>query len=164
MKVLVTYASKHGSTAEIADAIAGRLRSHGLAVDTIPVSQEPAVEGYDAAVIGSAVYMGAWMKPAVSFLERSSEALSRIPIWLFSSGPITGTDRDALSGKQTNALEAANPRGHHVFGGVVDLSKLGFVEKRIVKMVKAPEGDRRDWADVDAFADEIAQALSTAVG
>lgn len=163
MKVLVTYASKHGSTAEIAEAIADRLRSRDLAVDSLPIPEEPAVEGYDAAVIGSAVYMGAWMKPATSFLDRYADALAAIPVWLFSSGPITGTDRDALSVKQTAALEAMHPRDHRIFGGVVDLSKLGFVERRIVKMVKAHEADQRDWADVDAFADEIADALATVV-
>jgi menaquinone-dependent protoporphyrinogen oxidase len=160
MTVLVTYASKHGGTEGIADALASRLRERGLDVDERPVD-EVASDGYDAIVLGSGVYMGSWMKEAIAFTERSRDALANVPLWLFSSGPITPKEGDALSAKHAAELDALHPRDHRVFGGVVDLSKLGFVEKRIVRMVRAPEADHRDWDDIRAYADEIADALAS---
>ena len=87
--VLVAYASKHGATAEIARAIAEELRRAGSSVDCLPADEVEGVDGYEAAVIGSAVYMKRWLKPARHLLRR--DELGERPLWLFSSGPC-GTD------------------------------------------------------------------------
>ncbi len=161
MRVLVTYASKHGSTQGIAEAIGGRLRERGVDAEVRPVRDVDDMERYDAVVVGSAVYLGSWMKEALAFLDRHAEALRRIPVWLFSSGP-TGTDPTdaALLDKQRRRLDAVGARGHHLFRGALDPEHLGFLERRVVKAAKTPLGDFRDWSEVECWADEIADPMA----
>lgn len=156
MTVLVTYASKHGSTRGIAEAIGGRLRERGLDAEVRPVGEVAGLDGYEALVIGSAVYLGSWRKEALTFLDRHAETLHRVPTWLFSSGP-TGTDPtdSALLDKQQRRLDAVGARDHHVFRGAIDPEHLGFLERRAVKAAKSPLGDFRDWRDVGRWADDI---------
>jgi menaquinone-dependent protoporphyrinogen oxidase len=162
MKVLVAYASKHGSTAEIANALATRLAERGLASE-VRTAGEATLEGYDAVVLGSGVYVGTWMKEATSFAKANVPILSTMPVWLFSSGPTGDAHEHGVTEKQLRDLdELAHPRAHRVFGGALDLAKLGFVERRVVRMVKAPVGDFRDWDQIRAFADEIADDLLAA--
>jgi len=156
MRVLVTYASKHGSTRGIAEAIGGRLRERGLDAEVRPVGEVDGLERYDALVIGSGVYLGSWMKEALAFLDRHAETLHRVPTWLFSSGP-TGTEPTdgALLDKQRRRLDAIGARDHHLFRGALDPEHLGFLERRAVRAAKAPPGDFRDWRDVERWADDI---------
>jgi menaquinone-dependent protoporphyrinogen oxidase len=161
MTVLVTYASKHGSTQGIAEAIGGRLRERGLDTDVRPVGEVDGLERYDALVIGSAVYLGSWRKDALAFLDRHTDTPHHVPTWLFSSGP-TGPEAkgDALLDKQRKRLDAIGARDHRVFFGALDRSKLGFGERLAVKAAKSPDGDFRDWDAIDAWADDIASALA----
>jgi menaquinone-dependent protoporphyrinogen oxidase len=159
MTVLVTYASKHGSTQGIAEAIGARLHERGADAEVRSVRGVDGLERYDVVVVGSAVYLGSWMKEAQAFLDRNAEALGRIPVWLFSSGP-TGTDPNegALLDKQQRRLDAVGARDHHVFLGALDRKKLGFLERSAIKAAKSPLGDFRDWSDVERWADSIADA------
>lgn len=88
MKVLVTAASKYGSTAEIAQAIGDVLAGRGVDATVMPFDGATAVDDYDAVVFGSAVYAGHWLSPAKEFVQRNALALADRPVWLFSSGPI----------------------------------------------------------------------------
>jgi menaquinone-dependent protoporphyrinogen oxidase len=163
MTVLVASASKHGSTGEIARAIAERLASRGVSADIRTVTAVEGVEGYDAVVLGSAVYAGSWMKDARAFARGFEAGLRARPVWLFSSGPTDESGEHAVSEKQRLELEVSlRPREHVVFGGRLELADLGFVERKVVKMVKAPTGDFRDWEEIRAFADRIADALAPA--
>jgi menaquinone-dependent protoporphyrinogen oxidase len=115
------------------------------------------LERFDALVIGSAVYLGSWMKEALGFLDRHAETLRRIPVWLFSSGPTAADPMDrAVSAKQLRRFEALGPRDHHLFRGALDSDGLGFLERAAVKAAKQPLGDFRDWRDVERWADTIA--------
>jgi menaquinone-dependent protoporphyrinogen oxidase len=87
MRVLVAYASRQGSTAEIAARIADRIRDTGIDTDCVAAGSGPLVSTYDAFVVGSAVYIGKWEKDARAFVEAHAEALATHPTWLFSSGP-----------------------------------------------------------------------------
>ena len=161
MKVLVVSASKHGSTEEIGSFIATRLRERGLDADAIPLDEADGLLGYDAVVLGSAVYVGSWMKQAKSFVSSKRDRLASMPVWLFSSGPTDPQGEHGMSDEAKAELESAiHPREHAVFFGEIDMDRLGFVEKRVVKAVKAPVGDFRDWEEIGAFADRIADALS----
>jgi menaquinone-dependent protoporphyrinogen oxidase len=162
MTVLVAYASKHGSTRGIAEAIAERLRRLGREAEVRPVDEaDPA--GADAIVLGSAVYGGSWLKQATAFAERNRVTLNGMPVWLFSSGP-TGAEPSpgvGVSERQLTSLrQTLHPRDHRQFSGALDPKELGFVERHLVKAVKAPTGDFRDWVDIEAYADEIAGALN----
>ena len=167
MRVLIAYASKHDATAEIAMAVASILRKRGLDVDVRDVSHIEAVSPYDAVIVGSAVYMGNWMKSAVQFIETFADDLSQNLVWLFSSGPTgEGDPVELLKGvRYPDALkpiiERIQPVDIALFHGRLDQESLSFGEKLITKMVKAPEGDFRNWEMINQWADKIAEALTS---
>jgi menaquinone-dependent protoporphyrinogen oxidase len=158
--VLVAYASRHGSTREIAETIASQLESDGLRAIVRRVDEVGDLDAYDAIVIGSAVYAGSWMREATRCLERASPRTARVPTWLFSSGPIDDSGKHGVSEAQQLALNGVHAVEHRVFGGRLDVSQLGFVERRIVKLVGATDADHRSWDDIRAFADDIASACA----
>ena len=161
MKILVTTASKHGATAEIGDAIAGKLREHDLEVEVHEPGDVQSLTGYDAVVHGSAIYAGRWLDSARRFSERHHATLRRLPVWLFSSGPIGDplepAEEPADGHRLLGELEA---REHRTFPGRVNSSDLGWVERTITKMVKAPDGDFRDFDAIRIWAAEIADQLA----
>jgi menaquinone-dependent protoporphyrinogen oxidase len=158
MRILVAYASKHGSTKGIAEHIATRLRTVGNEVDLASVDEVADLHAYDGCVIGSAVYYGSWMKEATAFVASNADWLVRHPVWLFSSGPV-GTAAPADPKDLVRIGETINPRGHRVFYGALDRRQLSMGERIVLSAVKAQEGDFRDWPVVDAWTDEIASAL-----
>lgn len=164
-KVLLAYASRSGSTAEIAERIAAVLRRRSIAVDLMPVTQVNQIEGYDAVILGSAVYYGSWRKEAARFLTAWEEALKGKKVWFFSSGPGGEGDPVALLDGWTfppNQREIADriqPRGTAVFHGVMDESKLSFLERWLLKKMDAPLGDFRDWDLIIGWAEGIAADL-----
>ena len=176
MSVLVLYASKHGSTGEIAERVAQTMAAAGQQAQARPVTAAGDLTGYDAFVVGSAVYMGHWQKEAVEFVRRNRAVLAGRPVWLFSSGPLGTEPTDAQGQDLTAAAEpkeigefrqAIAPRGHQVFFGVLDPGRLGLGERALRKLPAAraimPEGDFRDWAQIEAWARGIAHdpALGT---
>jgi menaquinone-dependent protoporphyrinogen oxidase len=160
MKTLVAVASKHGSTMEIGERIGARLRESGLDVDVCPTGQLSSLAAYDAAIVGSGVYMGRWLGDGRDFVEMRATELGRMPVWLFSSGPIT--DRvdpgDAADGERL--LEAVHGREHRLFAGRLDKDSLGFMERTIVRMVRPVFGDYRPWDEIAAWTDSIAHELT----
>jgi menaquinone-dependent protoporphyrinogen oxidase len=160
MRTLVTVASKHGASAEIGEVVAAALSDAGLEVDSVAPERVADLGRYDAIVIGSAVYAGGWLPPARDLAHRlSAERLDR-PIWLFSSGPIGDPPLPAGDPPEGAALaEELRAREHRTFGGRLDRSKLGFVERAITAALKAPDGDFRDWDAVREWAGSIAGAL-----
>jgi menaquinone-dependent protoporphyrinogen oxidase len=160
MKILVTMASKHRSTLEIGQAIGRALAAHGIEADIMPTAEVYTVDGYDAVVLGSGVYAGNWLAPARDFIQRCLGQLRDRPVWLFSSGPMGNPPVPTGDPAGVAALiELIHPRGHRVFAGRLDPADLGFGEKLIIKVVRAPFGDYRDWPAMVAWADEIAGAL-----
>jgi menaquinone-dependent protoporphyrinogen oxidase len=162
MIVLVSYASKHGSTRGIAEAIAATLAERGIPTEVLAVDAIADVVAYDAAVLGSAIYMGRWLKEAIEFTRQHRDALIQRPVWLFSSGPL-GTevvDAEEQPRELAELREMLDPRDHQVFFGALDRDALGFGERMVVKAVKAPEGDFRDWDGIRAWAATIADELT----
>ena len=161
MTVLVAYASKHGSTEGIARAIADRLSELGVPADVQTVGDVEDLGERDAVVLGSAVYAGSWMKEAIEFAHRHAEPLAERPVWLFSSGPLgEEVQDDEEQPRQLPELRGLiGPIDHRIFFGALDRSKLGFGERMIVKAVKAPDGDFRDWDAIQAWTDGIAAEL-----
>jgi menaquinone-dependent protoporphyrinogen oxidase len=160
MNVLVTAASKHGATTEIAGVIADSLREAGLTVDLRDLDGALDPAPYDAVVLGSAIYAGRWLAPARAFVERHGATLAERPVWLFSSGPIGDPPLPAGDSPETAAMaDRISARGHRTLAGRLDRSELGFVERAITRALKAPDGDFRDWEEVRAWATEIALAV-----
>lgn len=167
VNVLIAYASRLGSTRGIAERIAARLEADGLTATAEAIESVSDVRGYDAFVIGSAVYAGHWLADARRFVEDHRPTISLHPVWLFSSGPVgtTAAGRSAVPPAGIDALgETVAARGHRIFAGaldrhVVEGSDLGTFERFLAKRF-VPEGDFRVWAEIDAWADQIAHELS----
>jgi len=162
MRVLVTAASRHESTAEIARAIAAGLNARGLHAETPPLEEAGVLAGFDAVVLGSAVYLGHWLKQAREFAQVHSAALLQRPVWLFSSGPVGPPEHRVPAEGPTDIETIAaltGARDHRVFAGVLDRSRLGVAERATVRIARVSEGDFRDWEAIEAYAGEIAAAL-----
>ena len=86
-KVLVTYASKHGATAEVAEKVGAVISNEGVDVDIFPVGEVISLEPYHTVVMGNAVYIGNWRKEAIHFLKEHAAELAEKNTWLFSTGP-----------------------------------------------------------------------------
>jgi menaquinone-dependent protoporphyrinogen oxidase len=161
MSVLVVVASRHGATRGIAEAIGCRLSEHGVDAIVANADEAEEVTGYDAVVIGSAVYMGKWQEAARGFVDEHVGALAVLPVWLFSSGPIGDPPKpspeDAVDVRKIVALTGA--RDHRVFGGELVKNRLTFAERAVVGAFHAPEGDFRNWDEIAAWADGIAEAV-----
>jgi len=169
LRVLVTWASKHGSTREIAAALARTLeacdagRAGGLVASAVPVEQRPDPAGFDAVVLGSAVYVGRWREEARHYAAEHATALRGRPVWLFSSGPIGEPPFPPEEPYDAQPMcQLVGARGHHVFPGRLDKELLTFGERAMVTAMRAPVGDFRDWAAVASWAEEIAADLSVA--
>jgi menaquinone-dependent protoporphyrinogen oxidase len=163
MRVLVVADGRHGATEEIAVVIAETLRNKDIEVDLRHPGSVVTVHGYDAVVAGSAIYVGRWVSAMRSFVQRLEGELLGLPVWLFSCGPLDdppfkeGTPNEAA--ELTTRLRA---REHALFAGRLDPSDLSWGEKVVVKVVKAPSGDFRDWEKIQVWADGIAKELTSA--
>ena len=155
-----TAATKYGATGEIARAIGEVLRGHGLDPTVVPPEQVDTVDGYDAVVLGSAVYAGHWLKPARELVARCGDALAARPVWLFSSGPVGDPPKPEEDPVDVaEVLAATRAREHRVFAGKLVRKQLAFPERAIVSALRVPEGDFRDWAEIKRWAAGIAAAL-----
>jgi menaquinone-dependent protoporphyrinogen oxidase len=163
--ILVAYASKYGATKEIAEKIGHMLRDAGHAVDVLPAEEVSDLAPYAAVVLGSAVYIGGWRKPAARFLRAFEKELAGKKTWLFSSGPTGQGDPLALvqgwrlpKGLQPVA-DRVRPVDIAVFHGAAFPEKLSAIGRFMMKQVKAPLGDFRDWNAISAWAAAIAARL-----
>jgi menaquinone-dependent protoporphyrinogen oxidase len=151
--ILVAYATKRGSTQDVAEAIAETLRADGHRVDVVAAADVDDVRSYATVVVGGALYTGRWHRDAASFLERHRRALAHVPLAVFAMGPKTIADDDVASARaqldRALARSPLEPATVAVFGGVVDPSKLRFPFNRM------PASDARDWAAIDAWAEEV---------
>ncbi len=169
MNVIELYASKSGSTREIAEFIADRIREQGISVEAQSVDSSPEPGKYDAVVIGSAVYMGHWVKEAVEFVQRNRTVLATRPVWLFSSGPLKPEAEIVLNDPELEPKEIAeirsaiHPRDHRIFSGALNPGRCGFMLRVMRKLPAAravlPEGDFRDWDAIETWAKSITRAL-----
>jgi menaquinone-dependent protoporphyrinogen oxidase len=162
-KILVAYASKHGSTAEIAQSIGQTLSENHHTVEVLPVETIKHLDNYEALILGSAVYAGRWMKEAVSFLR--SHQFIKLPIYLFSSGPIGNAEPHELLDGYTipeivkDLTKDLNIRNVQIFHGKIDLRKLSLAELMLFKSVGAQSGDFRRWDAIKVWAQHISDEL-----
>jgi menaquinone-dependent protoporphyrinogen oxidase len=161
MKVLVSAASRHGSTAELAAVVADVLRSRGHDAIAVPPADVTSLAGYDAVVLGSGVYYGRWLDPAHKFVDRFAADLAGKQVFMFSSGPVGGTTAipDAIPTDVAGLMERVGAFHHVIFDGKLDPNSLGLRERMAVKVVGVPQGDFRDWYSVIKWAGEVADEL-----
>ena len=158
MNVLVAYGSKMGGTTGIARAIGNRLEHRGLTVEVAEAGRALDIDGFDAVVVGSALYTGRWRPECVRFVRALADVSYEGPVWVFHSGPL-GEDADEpqpIPGQVTGALRELRIVDAVTFAGHMPERPRGFVARL---MAKNFAGDYRPWDDIDAWADRIADTL-----
>lgn len=166
-RVLVTYATKHNATAEIAQAIGEGLRqSNQLQVDVEPVELIKDLSPYEAVVLGSAVYGGQWQPEAANFLKAHEQELAQRAVWLFSSGPVgEGDPRTLMKGwmfpeNLQPFADCIKPRDIALFHGKLETETLSFLERTAIRVVGASKGDYRDWNMIRHWTEKITAELA----
>lgn len=158
LPILVAYASRHGSTRQVAEAVALHLRERGWRVNVRAAASVRDVAGYGGVVLGAALYMGRLHPDARALLKKHQQRLAAMPLAVFAMGPGSSSADDlAGSRKQLDAgllrFPDLEPLETAVFGGVVDPTALHFPFNHM------PASDARDWDDVAAFAGRVAKAF-----
>jgi len=168
--VLISAASEHGSTTEIARLIGDTLINNHVAVDIVPPAAVDSIEDYDAVILGSAVYAGHWLAPARDFAIRFRDPLAARRVWLFSSGPVGDPSRKLVQSMEqdpadvTRIQQDIEVRGHRMFAGKLDPQALSIMQRASLLVFRGMRGDFRDWAVVTQWADSIVADLAALSG
>jgi menaquinone-dependent protoporphyrinogen oxidase len=162
-RILVAYATKHGSTTGIAEAIGKEITAAGLSVEVKEIKNVQSPAGYDAVVIGGPIYMGKVMAEVKKFIARHQEKLAAMPVAAFVVGLSPASKDEKQIGDAKKALQDAvaplQPVASTLFAGSLDPEKLGFIERKMIGMVKSPTGDFRDWEAIAAWAKGLPSLL-----
>lgn len=161
-EILVAYATKSGSTREIAEVVAEQIRHASHEVTVLDAADVRSVEPYKAVVLGSALYAGRWRREAVKLLKQNEELLARKPVWLFHSGPIGPEQVPQRAPRKVREIAARIGAEEPVtFGGrLTSDTAAGFLAKRMARGGMA--GDFRDWDEIRLWAYVISERLVAA--
>lgn len=165
--ILIAYASRAGTTGEVAEVIGQVLCEAGAAVDVRQTKDVTDLSAYQAVVLGSAIYMGSWMADAINFVNNHRAALSQIPLATFTVSMLM-VDRpeeyQQLIAKHFTESEQQprlQPVSNSIFAGRIEYNRLSFFYRSIAQMMKAKEEDRRDWSAIRSWAQTVASQLVT---
>jgi menaquinone-dependent protoporphyrinogen oxidase len=172
-KVLVAYASKYGSTKEVAEAVAATLRESGLAVDIQPMRRVRTLEGYRAVVMGAPIYLGSWHGDALDFLARLRETFGQKTVAVFALGPTQGDETERSGSRsQLDTILAKfpwlAPIAIELFAGRYNPAKFNLFDRLITALPASPlhgvpASDHRDWAAIRVWAGGLAAKIRPAV-
>ena len=158
-EILIAYATKHGSTHEVAEAIAGWLAEAGVETHTLPASRVHDLDEFDAVVLGAPLYMGRWHGDARAFVRRHREALAAKPFAVFALGPLEDTEAQwrGARAQLDKALSGVSPVAVGLFGGTIVPETLHFPFSTMAA------GDLRDWDDIREWAATLPELLGIRV-
>jgi menaquinone-dependent protoporphyrinogen oxidase len=158
-KILVAYATRAGSTAEVAAYVAEVLRATGARVDVRHVRMVHEVQGYDAVVIGSAIRMGHWLPEALEFVKTHRETLSRIPTAYFLVSGLLRHDTPEMRRTVLAFLDPVcallEPASIGLFAGKIDYSTMDGFDRSIAEAVSSAEGDWRNWEAIRQWVQHL---------
>jgi len=162
-RILVAYATRTRSTAEVADVISEVLTARGYAVDVKPVKEKPSLDGYHGVILGSAIRMSAWLPEMLDFIRINQAKLNQIPTAIFTVHMLnTGKDNDSRAAKDaytTPIRKLIKPVDEAFFVGKIDLAKLSFPDRVLTRLMVGEAGpkvgDFREWDDIRAWAKEV---------
>ena len=162
-RILIAYATKKGSTAEIAQAIGRELQNGGHIADVMEMGTVTSLEGYEAVVIGAPMYLGK-MIDTVKFVARLRDGLMKLPVagFIVSLAPVAKDPIHMTNSQKAlhASLDPLNAVAETVFAGSLDLEKLSWFQRWMTKSVKSPVGDFRDWTAIAAWARELPEKLA----
>jgi menaquinone-dependent protoporphyrinogen oxidase len=171
--ILVAYATRYGSTQEVAETVAETLRESGLEVDLEPMRQVRTLEGYRAVVLGAPLYIGRWHKDARRFLSLHQKALTQRPVAIFTLGPTQPDEKEwegvhAQLDQELAKYPWLTPVALELFGGKYDPAKLRFLDKLLASLPASPlhqmpASDVRDWTAIRAWANNLAARFQSAL-
>jgi menaquinone-dependent protoporphyrinogen oxidase len=166
--ILVAYATRYGSTQEVAEAVAETLRERGLEVDIGPMRDVRDLDQYRAVVLGAPLYMVHWHKDALHFLARHREALTQRPVAIFALGPLHAEEKEFQEVRGQLDKELAKfpwltPAAIAIFGGKFDPEKLTFPHNLLPALKNMPASDVRDWTAIRAWASDLAAQFQPAL-
>lgn len=164
MKILVAYATKYGSTVEVAEAIAKSLAVAKSEVVLLPLSKVRSLSGVDAVIMGAPFYMFRWHKDAILFLSRFSTKLPKIPTAVFALGPFHDVESEFVEVRGQLDKELARfpwfqPVDVKLFGGKFDPVSLTFPFNMIPALTNLPASDIRDWDAINAWVQIVYEKL-----
>ena len=159
--ILVAYATKYGSTREVAERVAERLRKQGLQVEARAAGKVKSLDGYDAVVFGGALYMFRLISEGQRFLKRNRKKLSRLPFAAFGMGPIEDIEKQYVDArghldKTLVKLQGVSPKDVTIFGGALDPTRLKFPFTGLKSFGVV---DLRDWKVIEDWADSLPAKL-----
>jgi menaquinone-dependent protoporphyrinogen oxidase len=159
MRILVTYGSMRGGTQGLAETVAEDLRAEGFDVDLLPPRQIRRLDGYDAVIVGGALYVSRWHRASRRFVTRHADEIRQRPAYFFSSGPLDDSasrgDIPPVKGVQ-ELMAKTGVRAHVTFGGRLRADAKGFPASA---MAKNRAGDWRDAGQVKRWTQTIASQL-----
>jgi menaquinone-dependent protoporphyrinogen oxidase len=155
-KILVTYASKCGSTGEVASAIGKTIAQTGVSVDVLPLKKVTNLSDYQAVFVGSAIRMGKWLSEAANFVGENRAALQRVPTAYFTVCATMIEDTPDKRARAAGFIEPVRtvltPAAEGYFAGKVDPNSLSFIENISLNAKGVPQGDFRDWDKITNWA------------
>ncbi len=156
--ILLAYATRYGSTQEVAEAIAAALREAGLEVDLQPMHEVKTLDRYSAVVLGAAIYNARWHPDAHEFLSQHQEALRQRPVAVFALGPLSSGDGAMRKSRHQLDQELEKyawlqPVALEMFAGKYDHVNKNFFERLM------PASDHRDWGAIRAWAKALPARL-----
>lgn len=158
-RVLIAYASRCGSTGEVAQAVAEELSARGKAVDVRFVQKVNALDGYQAVLVGSAIRMGQWLPEAVQFVEKHQQALRQLPTAFFTVHMLNVGDDETSRKNRFAYLDSVRkfmtPQQAVFFAGKIDMSKMSFIDRLITQVMKGSDSDLRDWSKIRGWAQTV---------
>ena len=162
-KVLVAYATKAGTTGEVAEAIGAELCNAGLAAEVLPAKEVQDLSPYDAVVIGSPIYVGKWLGDAAEFVARHQAALQQKPTAYFLACMTlhddTAENRATVGAYLQPQRDLVTPLAEGQFVGTFVPQQHPLPFRLMMKLMKSPSGDLRDWEAIRAWAQELAQTI-----
>ena len=161
--ILLAYATRFGSTQEVAETIASTLSEAGLEVDLQPMQEVKSLDRYDAVVLGAAIYNAKWNVLAHQFVSQYQDALAQLPVAIFTLGPLSASEAAKRNSRRQLDSELTKyswlkPVAVEIFAGKYDPSKpgLNFFERFL------PARDYRNWDAIRAWANELSAQLQHA--
>lgn len=168
-RILVVYATRHGSTEGVARRISARLRERGASVDVRRVDDVDHIAAYDAVVVGSPVYNQRWLPEADRFVQEHASSLTGRQVWMFSVGSFSDTKRligGLMRREPSNIAELSalvKPRDYRVFAGRIERDQWPLPSRLFYRMFGGRMGDNRDWDLIDNWASGIGRELEAQI-
>ncbi len=167
-KILVTYASRTGSTTGVAEAIGATLAENGASVEVRPMQEVEDLRPYQAVVAGSAIQAGEWLPEAMAFVRTHRDVLNQKPFAAFlvcMTLAMKNPDARKIVPHWLEPVRAlVKPVSEGYFAGILDISKVPSFSERIKFRVSVAlgvwsEGDHRDWEAIRAWSQDLGARL-----